>query len=237
MERAVALVALSLSPCGRGHTTGAAVKILALPEPFSQRDRAGYVALKKECLDLIRIESRQAFGQQAVRYSSRTTAVARQDGSDAGSEQEKMMPTYYCTTIEGRLADDEKGRIASEITRIHCEVTGAPKFFAQVIFEQVKPGNYYMGGKQLKHDQIFVYGHIRTGRAAVDKSRMIRLMAEAIAAAARFDDLRSVWVYVAELPPRQMIEFGRLLPEAGDEPAWTAALSEADRQFMESVGR
>jgi hypothetical protein len=81
-----------------------------------------------------------------------------------------------------------------------------------------------MGGAPLKHDQIFVYGHIRSVRADVDKSRMITLMAKAVGDAAKAQSSRSVWVYVAELPPRQMIEFGHLLPEAGDEQAWTAAL-------------
>jgi hypothetical protein len=28
-----------------------------------------------------------------------------------------------------------------------------------------------------------------------------------------------------------------LLPEAGDEPAWTAALPAADREFMQSIGK
>ncbi len=147
------------------------------------------------------------------------------------------MPTYFCTTSEGRLTVDQKSKIAAEITRVHCEVTGAPSFFAQVIFQEVKPGNYFMGGLPLKHDQIFVYGHIRSGRAAVDKSRMITLMARAVGDAAKAESTRSVWVYVAELPPRQMIEFGHLLPEAGDEPAWTAALSAADREFMQSIGK
>jgi phenylpyruvate tautomerase PptA (4-oxalocrotonate tautomerase family) len=80
------------------------------------------------------------------------------------------MPTYFCTTLEGRLTAEQKGKIAGEITRVHCEVTGAPSFFAQVIFDEVKPGNYFMGGAPLKHDQLFIYGHIRSGRAAVDKS-------------------------------------------------------------------
>ena len=51
------------------------------------------------------------------------------------------------------------------------------------------------------------------------------------------ENSRSVWVYVGELPARQMIEFGHLLPEAGDEPAWTAALPAADREFMQSIGK
>ena len=78
------------------------------------------------------------------------------------------MPTYFCTTPEGRLTAEQKRKIAVEITRVHCEVTGAPSFFAQVIFDEVKPGNYFMGGAPLQHDQLFVYGHIRGGRAAVD---------------------------------------------------------------------
>jgi phenylpyruvate tautomerase PptA (4-oxalocrotonate tautomerase family) len=94
------------------------------------------------------------------------------------------MPTYFCTTLEGRLTVEQKGKIAREITRVHCEVTGAPSYFAQVIFDEVKPGNYFMGGAPLKHDQLFIYGHIRSGRAAVDKSRMIALMAKAVGDAA-----------------------------------------------------
>jgi phenylpyruvate tautomerase PptA (4-oxalocrotonate tautomerase family) len=147
------------------------------------------------------------------------------------------MPTYFCTTLEGRLTAEQKGRIAGEITRVHCEVTGAPGFFAQVIFQEVKPGNYFVGGAPLRHDQLFVYGLVRSGRAAVDKSRMIALMSKAVGDVANVENSRSVWVYVGELPPRQMIEFGHLLPEAGDETAWTAALSAADREFMQSIGK
>jgi phenylpyruvate tautomerase PptA (4-oxalocrotonate tautomerase family) len=62
------------------------------------------------------------------------------------------MPTYFCTTVERRLTAEQKSRIAGEITRIHCEVTRAPSFFAQVIFQEVKHGNYLMGGAPLKHD-------------------------------------------------------------------------------------
>jgi phenylpyruvate tautomerase PptA (4-oxalocrotonate tautomerase family) len=147
------------------------------------------------------------------------------------------MPTYTCTAPEGRLTADQKSKIASEITRIHAEVTGAPGFFAQVIFNEVSAGNLFMGGAALKHDHIFIYGHIRAGRAAVDKARMITLMAKAVGELAEVNSNRAVWVYVTELPPRQMIEFGHLLPEPGDEAAWTAALPAADRDFVQSLGK
>jgi phenylpyruvate tautomerase PptA (4-oxalocrotonate tautomerase family) len=124
------------------------------------------------------------------------------------------MPTYFCATLEGRLTAVQKRKIASEITRVHCEVAGAPSFFVQVIFQEVKPGNYFVGGAPLKHDQLFVYGHIRSGRAAVDKSRMIAMMAKAVGDAADVENSRSVWVHVAELP----------------RPT-------ADREFMQSIGK
>jgi phenylpyruvate tautomerase PptA (4-oxalocrotonate tautomerase family) len=146
------------------------------------------------------------------------------------------MPTYVCTVKEGQLSQEQKRRIAAEVTRIHCEVTGAPSFFAQVIFEEIKPGNHFMGGAPLAHDQIFVYGRVRAGRSTQDKLKMIKLMAEAVGVAAGVSRT-GVWIYIAELPPRQMIEYGYVLPEPGDEPVWTNALPREDREFMQAVGR
>ncbi len=146
------------------------------------------------------------------------------------------MPTYRCTVLENRLSAEQKARIASEVTRIHTDVTGAAGFFAQVIFEEVKPGNYFMGGAPLGHDQIFLFGVVRAGRASVDKTRMIKLMAASLCEASGVP-MSGVWVYVGELPPRQMIEYGHVLPEPGDEDAWLASLSSDDRAFMQSVGK
>ena len=150
------------------------------------------------------------------------------------------MPTYVCTVREGQLSPDQKSRIAAEVTRIHSEVTGAPTFFVQVFFEEVKPGNHFMGGVPLVHDQlynqIFVYGRVRAGRSVQDKLKMIKLMAEAVGEAAGVRRT-GVWIYIAELPPRQMIEYGYVLPDPGDEEVWTNALPKEDREFMQSVGR
>jgi phenylpyruvate tautomerase PptA (4-oxalocrotonate tautomerase family) len=146
------------------------------------------------------------------------------------------MPTYVCTIKEGRLSPDQKSRIAAEITRIHCEVTGAPAFFAQVIFEEIKSGNHFMGGVPLVHDQIFVYGRVRAGRSIQEKLKLIKLMGEAVGKAAGVSRT-GVWIYIAELPPRQMIEYGHVLPEPGDEQVWTNALPTEDREFMQAVGR
>jgi hypothetical protein len=46
----------------------------------------------------------------------------------------------------------------------------------------------------------------------------------------------SVWVYLSELPPNQMIEFGRVLPLHGKEAEWSAALPKAEKVRLEKIG-
>jgi hypothetical protein len=46
-----------------------------------------------------------------------------------------------------------------------------------------------------------------------------------------------VWVYVTEIPARQMAEYGHILPEPGDEKAWLDRLPAEDRAHMQSVGK
>jgi phenylpyruvate tautomerase PptA (4-oxalocrotonate tautomerase family) len=144
------------------------------------------------------------------------------------------MPTYTVTCVEGTLDAPKRARIASEITRIHSETTGAPTYFAQVIFTQVAPDCYFVGGIPLKGHQVFVNGQIRAGRSAEVKDALIAQITAAVAEASKLPK-RNVWVYIADLVPRQMVEFGHVLPEAGDEARWAAALPEADRAHMHSV--
>lgn len=145
------------------------------------------------------------------------------------------MPTYRCLSVSGRLTPAQRQQIAGAITRIHHQVTGAPAYFAQVIFQDIGAGQWFMGGKLLHHDHIFVQGHIRGGRTAADKDQLIREMAAAVGEAAGIAPT-GVWVYVSDIPPAQMIEFGHVLPEPGGEAAWTEALPEDDRAWMEKIG-
>ena len=73
------------------------------------------------------------------------------------------MPTYTVTSVEGTLDAPRRAKIAAAITRIHSETTGAPTYFAQVIFTEVAPDCYFVGGSPLKGQQVFVNGQIRVG--------------------------------------------------------------------------
>jgi phenylpyruvate tautomerase PptA (4-oxalocrotonate tautomerase family) len=143
------------------------------------------------------------------------------------------MPTYTVISVEGCLDATKRAKIASEITRIHSKTTGAPTYFAQVIFTEIAPDCYFVGGGPLKGHQVFVNGQIRAGRSAESKDSLIAQITAAVAEASNLSK-RNVWVYITDLVPRQMVEFGHVLPEAGDEAHWAAALPEADRAHMQS---
>jgi phenylpyruvate tautomerase PptA (4-oxalocrotonate tautomerase family) len=146
------------------------------------------------------------------------------------------VPTYIVTAPDDLLSQSQKNRLAAEITRVHCEVTGAPAYFAQVIFVDVKASNYFMGGKPLDADHVFIHGQIRDGRTAEAKNRLLLGMMEVAAKVAEIPK-HQVGVYIVEVPSQQIAEYGAPLPGPGEEKAWTAALPADVRQRMEAVGR
>ncbi|MEX3813930.1 tautomerase family protein [Paraburkholderia sp. BR13439] len=141
------------------------------------------------------------------------------------------MPTYLVSAAANRLTAQMKQDIASRITESHSGATGAQGFFAQVIFQDISQGNHFLGGQPLNADHIFVHGHIRAGRTADQKRRLLDAIVSAIADAARTQS-RYVWVYLSELPPSQMVEYGKVLPEPGREAQWLDALSTEDKAYL-----
>ena len=47
------------------------------------------------------------------------------------------MPIYQCFSPEGLLDESVRGELAEEITRIHCDATGVPPSYVNVIFTDV----------------------------------------------------------------------------------------------------
>ena len=146
------------------------------------------------------------------------------------------MPTYTCTAARRLLNAGRKSAIAAAVTKAHAEITGAPVYFAQVIFQEVTEGDHFIGGRPLGHDHIFVHGSIRGGRSAVDREALMKRLVSDVAAAAETETF-AVWVYLLELPPAAMAEFGHILPEPGDELVWAEALPAKDRARMQVVSQ
>ena len=134
------------------------------------------------------------------------------------------MPTYTVKYSNFKLSSKQKKFIADGITRTHSEFTGANTFFAQVIFQKNENKSHFIGGKLVRNKEIFLNGQIRAGRTSTIKKNLILGLREVLI---KNTKLKSdcLWVYLEDLPPQQMIEYGEILPKSGEEKKWFKSLS------------
>ena len=131
------------------------------------------------------------------------------------------MPTYVCTTSTGRLNKEQKEQIVQRVTRVHSQEGGnVPEWLVQVIFKEVERGNIYIN-KRNADDQVWIRGDIRAGRSDAQKTAMAERMMNECAEAIGIDK-SYIWVYICDAD--KTAEFGRVLPEPGQEEAWVARL-------------
>ena len=129
------------------------------------------------------------------------------------------MPTYTVTNSNFNLSSKQQKKLAEGITKVHNVVTGANTYFAQVIFNKTKKNNHFMGGKKVKEPSLFLLGQIRAGRSKEVKDKLIADLKDILVKNSKLDETQ-VWVYINDLPPSQMIEYGTVLPESGKESKW-----------------
>ena len=146
------------------------------------------------------------------------------------------MPTYTVKTSNIKLIKEEKNIIAQAITKTHNRITGANSYFVQVLFIDNKRNNHFMGGKIVKDKQIFLYGQIRAGRTTEVKNKLITNLRDAIIKNSEVSK-DNVWVYLLDLKPSQMIEYGEILPESGKEIDWFNSLSKSLRMKLKKIDK
>ena len=134
------------------------------------------------------------------------------------------MPTYTVTNSNFNLSLKQQKKLAEGITKVHNIVTGANTYFAQVIFNKTKKNNHFMGGKKVREPSLFLLGQIRSGRSKKVKDKLISDLKDVLVMNSKLDETQ-VWVYINDLPPSQMIEYGAVLPESGKENEWFKNLS------------
>ncbi|TGN40317.1 tautomerase family protein [Marinobacter confluentis] len=141
------------------------------------------------------------------------------------------MPTYTVTVANLSLSQQEKSQIAEAITTAHNTQTGAPRFFAQVLFFSTNESEHFVGGRVNTTPQVFVHGLVRQGRSIEIKQALMSQMLEAIAQIAGIT-AEDVWIYLQDIPATQMIEFGRFLPAPGDEAEWEREMTPEKRSSL-----
>jgi phenylpyruvate tautomerase PptA (4-oxalocrotonate tautomerase family) len=123
------------------------------------------------------------------------------------------MPLYRCSVPPGLTSYEQRSRIAKEVTRIHCEVTGAPPVFVHTFFGEDREGRLPAGKR------AFLLGSIRAGRTPEQKQRLASELTSALASVLGIA-ASEVAVVTADVPARWVMEGGDILPEPGDEAAW-----------------
>ena len=146
------------------------------------------------------------------------------------------MPTYTVTNSNFNLSSKQQKKLAEGITKVHNIVTGANTYFAQVIFNKINKNNHFMGGKKVKEASMFLLGQIRAGRSKKVKDKLITDLKDVLVKNSKLDETQ-IWVYINDLPPSQMIEYGAVLPESGKENEWFTNLSPKLRKKLSEIER
>ena len=145
------------------------------------------------------------------------------------------MPTYTVTNSNFTFSSKQQNNLAQGITKVHNVVTGANTYFAQVIFNKTKKNNHFMGGKKVKEPSLFLLGQIRAGRPKKIKDKLISDLRDIVIKNSKLDETQ-IWVYIIDLPPSQMIEYGEVLPESGKEKLWFSKLSKKLKKKLSKIG-
>jgi phenylpyruvate tautomerase PptA (4-oxalocrotonate tautomerase family) len=146
------------------------------------------------------------------------------------------MPTYTVNYSSIDLTPDQKDRIARSITKTHNSETGANTYFAQVLFNAAPHGNHFIGGRLVTEPQLFLHGQIRAGRTPGVKQKLILGLRDVLVEVSGLDRSQ-IWVYLVELIPSQMIEYGEILPQSGKESDWFAGLSLRLKEKLAAMGK
>lgn len=123
------------------------------------------------------------------------------------------MPLYLCNSVAGSIPEAARAGIASDVTDIHCEVTGAPRDFVHVFFFEDAP-------RQPLHGRsVFLFGSIRAGRTPEQKRAIVERTRQSIS---RHTGLPAgeILVDTTDVPAGWVMEGGSMLPEPGEEEAW-----------------
>ena len=146
------------------------------------------------------------------------------------------MPTYIVKYSNFNLSQKQKKSIANDISKTHSKFTGANTFFAQVIFQKNEKKSHFMGGKLDKTKEIFLNGQIRSGRTSKVKKQLILGLRKILI---KNTNLKKdyVWVYLEDLLPNQMIEYGEVLPKSGHEKKWFNSLTLKLRRRLSKMER
>ncbi len=125
------------------------------------------------------------------------------------------MPLYLCNALPDAIPSVARAAIAADVTRIHCDTTGAPPSFVHVFFLDNLPQ------PAIGDHRAVVSGRIRSGRSDEQKRQITDQIAESLKRHAGLTEAETE-VSTIDVAASLVMEGGVILPEPGDEADWLA---------------
>jgi phenylpyruvate tautomerase PptA (4-oxalocrotonate tautomerase family) len=127
------------------------------------------------------------------------------------------MPIYQCYSPQRLLTKSVKGRIAGEITRIHCETTGERPSFVNVLFLDLPEGTSFAAGRS--STRSFVMGEIRYGHDVQTRHALLRDLSQMWTRLTGQSEAELI-VGLKETPAENATQAGVIFAEPGHEQQW-----------------
>ncbi|MFN8109347.1 MAG: tautomerase family protein [Thermoleophilia bacterium] len=120
------------------------------------------------------------------------------------------MPYYQFLVPEGGATLRHKAAVATAVTEAHVAVTGAPAGYVNCAFIAVGTDTVFVGGRAV--DTARLVGLIRPGRTPEVKRELLLRLGAAWAGVTG-EPLTDYAIWLHEVPGRQTMENGEILPE------------------------
>jgi phenylpyruvate tautomerase PptA (4-oxalocrotonate tautomerase family) len=106
---------------------------------------------------------------------------------------------------------------------IHHEVAIAPRYFVQVVFAELTANSIFLAGEPAPAGHVWIRADIRAGRTPEQKRELLQRITTEVGRTLGTSP-EHVWVYICDIPGPNIAEYGRVLPNPGEEEAWFAQL-------------
>ena len=138
-----------------------------------------------------------------------TTLSVKALGPQIPPNSAPNMPIYKFTHCRS-LSGDQKQELASEVTDIHCECTGAPAKYVQIVFQKVQTGDTFTAGKQ-NDDYVALEAVIRPGRSEEVEVQILWHLNELVTHVLK---PKNWFISLGRFDSPHLIENGQLIPSA-----------------------
>ena len=128
------------------------------------------------------------------------------------------MPYYEVIAREGALTKEQRAAVATDITQIHCEETGAPRSFVHVQYKDYPKDSQYTAGEPDNRVMLIIC-NIREGRSIQERQRMLKRISERVSGSLQKPESEMV-LSINQVDASTAMEFGLILPQPGSEPEW-----------------